>query len=283
MAFRHWFARHVVVVAAVQAPAPLQTDAVVPIAFAQLAAVHTVALPGYKHALRNVPSQVPRHVVPAQAARVPRGPPITGTHWPTFPASAQASHWPVQARSQHTPSTQLPLVHSIPVWQTAAAAFFGEQAPDAVQNWPVGHGLVAPHPPEHTEAAQRLLLHCMGVGGVQAPAPLHTVGGVALPAVQVPAAHCVSAAGNVHLVPSVPPQVPLHGACPAHAVRVPRGVPITGVHLPGVVGSLQLSHWPTQLLSQQTPSTQLPLVQSMVDTQTVPLAFLGWQTPVASQ
>ena len=46
VAFRHCFAPQAVVVVAVHAPAPLQTEAVVPMAFEQLAGEHTVELPG---------------------------------------------------------------------------------------------------------------------------------------------------------------------------------------------------------------------------------------------
>ncbi|HET6147111.1 MAG TPA: hypothetical protein VFH68_06230 [Polyangia bacterium] len=58
----------------------MHTDAVVPIALAHAAELHTAKAPGYVHAERSVPLQVPRQVVPVQAGRVPRGVPVTGTH-----------------------------------------------------------------------------------------------------------------------------------------------------------------------------------------------------------
>jgi hypothetical protein len=50
--------------------------------------------------------------VPAQVRRTPRGVPLTATHWPTCPVSAQASHCPEHALSQQTPSVQWPLRQS---------------------------------------------------------------------------------------------------------------------------------------------------------------------------
>jgi hypothetical protein len=43
---------------------------------------------------------------PAQAVRAPAGAPVTAMHWPALPDWPQASHWPPQALSQQTPSTQ---------------------------------------------------------------------------------------------------------------------------------------------------------------------------------
>src|SRR5262245_37236328 len=44
--------------------------------------------------------------------RVPCGLPTTGLQVPTEPVTSQAWHWPPQATSQHTPSTQNPEPHS---------------------------------------------------------------------------------------------------------------------------------------------------------------------------
>jgi hypothetical protein len=43
---------------------------------------------------------------------------MTVVHVPRLPGSAHAWHWPLQGESQHTPSTQKPLVH----WFAAAHA-----------------------------------------------------------------------------------------------------------------------------------------------------------------
>jgi hypothetical protein len=39
---------------------------------------------------------------------------VAGEQVPTLPATSQASHWPLQAVSQQTPSTQLALEHWLP-------------------------------------------------------------------------------------------------------------------------------------------------------------------------
>ena len=65
----------------------------------------------------------------AQRRRDPWGAPTTGLHVPSLPAMSHASHWPPHARSQHTPSTQMLDVHSVPVLQDAPDAFRGTQTP----------------------------------------------------------------------------------------------------------------------------------------------------------
>lgn len=62
----------------------------------------------------------------------------------------------------------------------------------------------------------------------------------------------------------------LHVAPGMQAGRPPRGVPDTGVHVPGV--ALQLSHWPPQALSQHTPSVQKLLWHSAATLQALPFA-----------
>ena len=57
----------------------------------------------------HAPAHTPE---PAQAAREPRGAPdVTAVHVPGEPETLQASHWPLQATLQHTPSTQRALWH----------------------------------------------------------------------------------------------------------------------------------------------------------------------------
>src|SRR5437763_7595570 len=65
---------------------------------------------------------------------------------------------------------------------------------------------------------------------------------------------------------------------------VDQGQPMTGVQVPGEVGTLQLIHTPSQAVSQQTPSApHTPLAHSSVVPQVVPGVFLRWQAPVPSQ
>jgi hypothetical protein len=88
----------------------------------------------------------------------------------------------------------------------------------------------------------------------------------------------------VQAVVVTPSQRPAHMACvPVHPVRVPRGAPAMGTHVPTLLGSLHASHWPPQALPQHTPSTQNVLVHSAPVWQVSPAAFAERQTPVASQ
>jgi len=50
-----------------------------------------------------------------------------------------------------------------------------------------------------------------------------------------------------------PPQVM---PAPVQALRGATGAPETALHTPSEPGTLQASHWPVQVVSQQTPSTQ---------------------------
>jgi hypothetical protein len=65
------------------------------------------------------------------ACRDPWGPPTIGRHVPSLPGTSQASHCPVQACVQQTPSTQLPERHSAAVLQVAPFSFLLEQTPPA--------------------------------------------------------------------------------------------------------------------------------------------------------
>ena len=86
--------------------------------------------------------------------------------------------------------------------------------------------------------------------------PSHVARAVAVPFVQDGARHWV-AVSNVHWAVTVPLHVPLQmEPSPAHAVRDPCGVPVTGEHAPTLPLTSHASHWPEQSLSQHTPSTQ---------------------------
>ncbi len=66
-----------------------------------------------EHALPRVPAV--EHTPTSQnehSSRSPRGAPLTGTHIPSKPGSAQPLHAPRHARSQHTPSVHSPDSHS---------------------------------------------------------------------------------------------------------------------------------------------------------------------------
>jgi hypothetical protein len=91
-----------------QAPAPSQVAASTATPLLHDGLRQVVPLPGYAQAAGCVPSQAPPHTEPSetQGARPVRGAPATALHVPALPDSAQASHWPVHAVSQQTPSTQ---------------------------------------------------------------------------------------------------------------------------------------------------------------------------------
>ena len=93
--------------AVLQAPAPLQVEAVITLPATQVAAVQTVFSSGKVQVLALVPSHVPAHFpVPSQAARGAVGAPLTGLQTPIESGWLHDSHWPSHVVSQHNPSTQ---------------------------------------------------------------------------------------------------------------------------------------------------------------------------------
>jgi hypothetical protein len=97
----------------------------------QLGIRHVVLESGYTHAVVRVPSQDPPHAVLSEPHtwRAPTGAPFTGEQIPILPATLHASHWPLHAPSQHTLSTQNPLVHMFAEEQPALGPSFGRQMP----------------------------------------------------------------------------------------------------------------------------------------------------------
>lgn len=75
---------------------------------------------------------------------VPCGLPATGVQVPTLPATSHASHWPVQASLQHTPSTQNPLTHA-PFEPHASPGVSVPWHTPPVQNAPAAQPVVAVH------------------------------------------------------------------------------------------------------------------------------------------
>ena len=108
------------VVASVQFPEPLQTDAVVTLPAVHIAAWHSVEASGYAQAVAFVPSHWALHFpVPPQAARGLTGSPWMALHVPTEPRALQDWHWPSHLPLQQTPSVQKPEVHWVPEEQPA--------------------------------------------------------------------------------------------------------------------------------------------------------------------
>jgi len=126
---------HCEVTGAGHEPAPSHVAAAVAVPPVQLAPRQEVLVSGNAQAAVFEPSHAPPQAVPApvQALRGACGSPLTATQVPTLPGTSHASHWPLQAWLQQTPSAQLPSMHSSAAWQAAPAIFFGAQLPPAVQ------------------------------------------------------------------------------------------------------------------------------------------------------
>ena len=107
-----------------------------------------------------------------QAVRLPWGAPEIGPHVPA--KESHASHWPVHALSQHTPSAQNPLKQASAEGHTLPFEALGVHVPalhhaDAAQSEVVTHVVV--HPP----FAHRYGAHSTPEGFVvQVPAPLQS-------------------------------------------------------------------------------------------------------------
>jgi hypothetical protein len=119
-----------------QAPSALQLTATVATPLVHDAGAHCVLPPGKSHDVALVPSQVPpqSEPLPAQVGRRPCGSPeVSVVQLPTWPATSQAWHWPLQAVAQQTPSVQTPLPHSSLELQRMPLIFTNEP----VRTWPV--------------------------------------------------------------------------------------------------------------------------------------------------
>jgi hypothetical protein len=148
----HAYAPQLEVVGCVHLPAPSQVAEDVAVPFVHEGATHSLSRPlaNAAHFVRSlVPSQASTlQTSPppsAQAARLPCGAPLTPEHFPSTPLTSHASHCPVHAPSQHTPSTQYPEA----------------QSPLAAQVWPscftqlpaAGPAAVSPHALPATQLA----------------------------------------------------------------------------------------------------------------------------------
>ena len=102
--------------------------------------VHDVrVLPSHWAAWHGVLSDATGH-----AGRMPWGVPTTGVQVPTLPATSHASHSPLQALPQQTPSTQKPLAHAPPEPQACPAVSVPWQVPP-VQKAPLAQSLDVVH------------------------------------------------------------------------------------------------------------------------------------------
>ena len=225
-------------------PAPLQ-DAVKTATPVLHDGVRQVApLPGKAHAVRLVPSHAPPQTEPseAQALRALRGPPATGVQMPALPASAQASHWPVHAVSQQRPSTQCCDPHWFAPPQAWPCASSATQTP-AEHQLPAVQSESASQSPLHALGPHENGAHvCVWTAG-QAPAPSHEAARVAVPPAQEGLRQEVESPGYVQAAGCVPSQLPAQTVpSEAQAVRVPRGAPVAGEHVPALAATSHASH-----------------------------------------
>jgi hypothetical protein len=113
----------------VQFPAPSQVAAGVKVSPTQVVAPQVASLPGKVQVAVWTPSHSaePQNVPSnAHKGRPLSGTPFTAKQWP---ARLQASHWPVQAASQQTPSVQKPEAQSLATSQGWPNGRSGRQAP----------------------------------------------------------------------------------------------------------------------------------------------------------
>jgi hypothetical protein len=92
-------------------------------------------------------------------------------HVPALPARLHARQVPQLPTLQHTPSTQLPLVHSPPSPQLAPSAFLATQLPP-LQKKPPAQSPSPAQLPRQAEAPQTNGLQLSGAALAQLPAPL---------------------------------------------------------------------------------------------------------------
>jgi hypothetical protein len=92
--------------------------------------------------------------------------------------------------------------------------------------------------------------------------------------------HAMALPGYAHADGSPPSHLPWHIPMPAHATRGGRGAPITVLHVPTLPASAQAWHCPPHGESQQTPSTQKPLVHWFACAQALPFAPCATHTPL---
>jgi hypothetical protein len=221
-------------------------------------------LPGYAQAAGCVPSQAPPQTEPSdtQGARPVRGTPATAVQVPTLPDSPHASHWPLQALSQQTPSTQCPDAHWFAPPQVCPCVSSGTQTP-------AEHQL----PLVQSESALQLPAHAVGPqeNGVQScvcsaghdPAPSQDAESVAVVPAQEAARQDTELPGKVQDAVCVPSQLPAQRVpSEAQGPRVPCGAPEAGEHVPSLPETSQASHCPPQARSQQYPSTHGPALHS---------------------
>ncbi len=240
----------------------------------------------------------------------------TGEQVPASPATLQAWQVPLQAPSQHTPSTQKPEAQPAARVQASPAAPFARQVP-ASQKAPALHcasevqvatqaasvplQVNRPHSfPGSVPAVEMLQLPTVPAVLQASQAPPHP----ALqhtPSAQKPEVHSLapphappSTFFAVHAPPAPQKKPALQSASAAHAARQAEALPshqvlphspagseraARGVQAPAVLARLQASHAPLHAPLQQTPSAQFPEAHWLSAVQAWPWARFATQVP----
>jgi hypothetical protein len=142
---------------------------------------------------------------------------------------------------------------------------------------------------EQSASDAQVLLHFVGPSHAKPPQE------AGVPAAQTPLPSHVLAlvAPSVHTLPQLVPEgtkehlslsTPLHFAPHGfeespHGGRDAGGSPTTAVQVPAEPFRLHDEHWPVQAVSQHTPSTQLPLAQSVPVAHAAPFFCAATQAP----
>jgi hypothetical protein len=235
----------------------------------QLAAAHEVPSANFWHP--PAPSHLP--LVPqveaacvaqkAAGAAVPAG---TGAQAPV-PETLHAWHAGQLALPQHTPSTQLPLMHWPPDTHVRPLAF-SAQLFEPVAPWQVNGATQSPSvahvarqaPPPQVYGEQALV-----AGAAQLPVPVQCETGVYVEPVHEAAPHATPTPACAHApAPLHAPVLPQGGL----AAQPPRGSAVpaaTLAQVPALPATAHDWHSPHEAVLQQTPSThELPVRQSAV-------------------
>jgi hypothetical protein len=265
-----------------QAPAPSQLPPLVAVPAVQEGEPQLVPAAAERQA--PAPLQVPSNPQGGAAAQPPCGslvPAATAEQVPADPATLQAAQVPQLAVPQQTPSTQLPPWHSLPAAQDWPRRLSPHEP--ALQTFPGAQSPSLPQTATQAEPLQANGAQLWVLADWQTPAPLQVRASVAVvvPVGQVDAAHWVPAAYSWQApLPSQNPVVPqVAAAWGTHwlAGSVPPAA--TAVQVPALPVSAQDMHVDAQVVEQQTPCAQIPVLHSVAVAQAAPVDFSPHDPP----
>jgi hypothetical protein len=278
-----------VVVAAGQAPAPLQLAVAVAIPPAQLAVRQDVVVAASAQAPPAAQAPVFPHSVPV-VQRESVTPAVVGAQVPLVPpvfAAEQALQAVVQALLQQKPSAQNPeahwlaAVHAVPLALQVPPAQPTHKPP--VHCVPVAQLALVTHDVVHALAPQMNGEQFAVATAGQAPVPVQLAAKVAMPLAQLAVRHDVVDDASAQAPPAAqapvfPHSVPVVQRESVVPVVVAPQVPLA----PPVFAAEHALHAVVQALLQQKPSAQNPDVHWLAALHEPPFAFLATQA-VAEQ